>query len=156
MQTSDRGLEFIKHHEGLETKAYPDPGSADGHPWTIGVGHTKGVKKGDTCTVAQAMEWLREDVRTAEAAVLRLVKVPLTQAQFDALVSFVFNVGADEDADTLAEGLGDSTLLRMLNSGDYFGAAVQFDRWNKNDGRVMAGLTTRRKAERDMFETGLA
>lgn len=109
MQTSDRGLEFIKHHEGLETKAYPDPGSADGHPWTIGVGHTKGVKKGDTCTVAQAMEWLREDVRTAEAAVLRLVKVPLTQAQFDALVSFVFNVGADEDADTLAEGLGDST-----------------------------------------------
>ena len=148
MRTSDSGLEFIRHHEGLETKAYPDPGSSDGHPWTIGVGHTKGVKKGDTCTVEQAMAWLREDVRDAEAAVLRLVKVPLSQDQFDALVSFVFNVGAG--------ALEKSTLLRMLNSGDYFGAAVQFERWNKNDGRVMAGLTRRRKEERDLFEVGHA
>ena len=148
MRTSDVGLEFIRHHEGLETKAYPDPGSDDGHPWTIGVGHTKGVKKGDTCTVEQAMAWLREDVRDAEVAVLRLVKVPLKQSQFDSLVSFVFNVGAG--------ALEKSTLLRMLNSGDYFGAAVQFERWNKNDGRVMAGLTRRRKEERDLFETGAA
>jgi lysozyme len=148
MRTSDSGLEFIRHHEGLETRAYPDPGSADGHPWTIGVGHTRGVKKGDTCTVEQAMVWLREDVRDAEAAVLRLVKVPLSQDQFDALVSFVFNVGAG--------ALEKSTLLRMLNSGDYFGAAVQFERWNKNDGRVMAGLTRRRKEERDLFEVGHA
>ena len=156
MHTSDEGLEFIAEHEGLRLVAYPDPGSVDGHPWTIGYGHTLGVKRGDTCTKEQAMEWLREDVREAEAAVNRLVKVPLTQGQFDALVSFVFNVGADEDTDTLAEGLGDSTLLRMLNSGDYVGAAVQFDRWNKNDGKVMAGLTRRRKDEREMFETGLA
>lgn len=148
MQTSDRGLEFIKHHEGLETKAYPDPGSADGHPWTIGVGHTKGVKKGDTCTVEQAMEWLRDDVVGAESAVLRLVKVALTQDEFDALVSFVFNVGTGA-----FEG---STLLRLLNAGDYDGAAAQFKRWNKNDGRVMAGLTTRREAEAKLFETGLA
>lgn len=148
MQTSDRGLEFIKHHEGLETKAYPDPGSADGHPWTIGVGHTKGVKRGDTCTVEQAMEWLRDDVVGAEAAVLRLVTVALTQDEFDALVSFVFNVGAGA-----FEG---STLLRRLNAGDYDGAAAQFKRWNKNDGRVMAGLTTRREAEAKLFETGLA
>jgi lysozyme len=148
VRTSDSGLEFIRHHEGLETKAYPDPGSSDGHPWTIGVGHTRGVKKGDTCTVEQAMVWLREDVRDAEAAVLRLVKVPLSQDQFDALVSFVFNVGAG--------ALEKSTLLRMLNSGDYFGAAVQFERWNKNDGRVMAGLTRRRKEERDLFEVGHA
>lgn len=148
MRTSDSGLEFIRHHEGLETKAYPDPGSDDGHPWTIGVGHTRGVKKGDTCTIEQAMEWLREDVRDAEAAVLRLVDVPLSQDQFDALVSFVFNVGAG--------ALEKSTLLRMLNSMDYFGAAVQFERWNKNDGRVMAGLTRRRKEERDLFETGSA
>jgi lysozyme len=148
MRTSDSGLEFIRHHEGLETRAYPDPGSADGHPWTIGVGHTRGVKKGDTCTVEQAMVWLREDVRDAEAAVLRLVKVPLSQDQFDALVSFVFNVGAG--------ALEKSTLLRMLNSSDYFGTAVQFERWNKNDGRVMAGLTRRRKEERDLFEVGHA
>lgn len=156
MRTSDQALEFIRHHEGCELRAYPDPGSADGNPWTIGVGHTKGVKKGDTCTVEQAMAWLREDIQVAEAAVNRLVKVPLTQAQFDALVSFVFNVGADEDVDTVAEGLGDSTLLRLLNAGDYAGAAAQFKRWNKNDGRVMAGLTTRRAAEAKMFETGLA
>jgi lysozyme len=148
MRTSDKGLEFIKHHEGLETKAYPDPGSADGHPWTIGVGHTNGVKKGDTCTVEQAMAWLREDVQGAEAAVSRLVKVPLTQDEFDALVSFVFNVGAG--------AFEKSTLLRMLNDEDREGAAAQFDRWNKNDGKVMAGLTRRRKDEREMFETGLA
>jgi lysozyme len=148
MRTSDMGLAMIRHHEGCETEAYPDPGSDDGHPWTIGVGHTQGVKKGDTCTVAQATEWLREDVHDAEAAVLRLAKVPLTQAQFDSLVSFVFNVGT--------KAFADSTLLRMLNSGDYFGAAVQFERWNKNDGRVMAGLTRRRKAERDVFENGYA
>lgn len=148
MQTSDRGLEFIKHHEGLETKAYPDPGSADGNPWTIGVGHTNGVKKGDTCTVEQAMAWLREDVHGAEAAVNRLVKVALTQDEFDALVSFVFNVGAG--------AFENSTLLRLLNAGDYDGAAAQFKRWNKNDGRVMAGLTRRREAEARMFEFGLA
>jgi lysozyme len=148
MRTSDKGLEFIKHHEGLETKAYPDPGSADGHPWAIGVGHTNGVKKGDTCTVEQAMAWLREDVQGAEAAVSRLVKVPLTQDEFDALVSFVFNVGAG--------AFEKSTLLRMLNDEDREGAAAQFDRWNKNDGKVMAGLTRRRKDEREMFETGLA
>ena len=148
MRTSDAGLDLIKHHEGVETEAYPDPGSDDGRPWTIGVGHTKGVKKGDTCTVAQAMAWLREDIQDAEAAVLRLVKVPLTQAQFDSLVSFVFNVGSG--------ALEKSTLLRMLNSGDYFGAAVQFERWNKNDGRVMAGLTRRRKEERNLFENGYA
>lgn len=148
MQTSDRGLEFIKHHEGLETKAYPDPGSADGNPWTIGVGHTKGVKKGDTCTVEQAMAWLREDVQGAEAAVLRLVNVPLSQAEFDALVSFVFNVGVG--------AFEKSTLLRMLNDEDREGAAAQFKRWNKNDGRVMAGLTRRRAEEARLFETGLA
>jgi lysozyme len=148
MQTSDRGLDFIRHHEGLETQAYPDPGSSDGHPWTIGVGHTKGVKKGDTCTVEEAMEWLRDDVVGAETAVLRLVNVPLSQAEFDALVSFVFNVGAG--------AFEKSTLLRMLNDEDREGAAAQFKRWNKNDGRVMAGLTTRREAEAKMFETGLA
>lgn len=156
MQTSEEGLALIKEHEGVRLHAYPDPGSVDGNPWTIGYGHTRGVKRGDTCTLEQADAWLREDVRAAEAAVLRLVKVPLTQSQFDALVSFVFNVGADEDTDTVAEGLGDSTLLRMLNSGDYHGAAVQFERWTKNDGRVMAGLVRRRKSERDLFETGLA
>ena len=156
MQISEAGLELLKEHEGLVLHAYPDPGSVDGNPWTIGYGHTRGVKRGDVCTAEQADAWLREDVQAAEAAVERLVKVPLTQGQFDALVSFVFNLGADEDADTAAEGLGDSTLLRKLNAGDYEGAARQFPLWNKNDGRVMAGLTRRRLHEQRLFESGWA
>lgn len=148
MQTSDEGLAAIAEHEGLRLVAYPDPGSVDGLPWTIGYGHTRGVQRGDRCTPEQAMQWLREDVQDAEEAVNRRVKVPLTQSQFDALVSFVYNLG-----ETAFAG---STLLRMLNSGDYVGAAVQFERWNKNDGRVLSGLVRRRKDERDLFETGMA
>lgn len=151
MKVSDRLLAFLCEREGVELRAYPDPGSSDGYPWTIGVGHTRGVRPGDTCTRAQAMEWLREDVQEFEEAVERLVTAPLTQDQFDALVSFTFNVGADEDADTTPEGLGDSTLLKKLNAGDYDGAAREFVKWNRNDGKVMAGLTARRTAEAAMF-----
>lgn len=142
MRTSERGLEFIRDHEGCVLAAYPDPGTG-GEPWTIGVGHTGGVKPGDTCTEAQAMAWLAEDVRDAEDAVNRLVKVPLTQDQFDALVSFAFNVGAGN--------LGGSTLLKLVNAGDFDGAAAQFPRWNRAAGQVLAGLTKRRLAEAALF-----
>ena len=142
MQTSERGLEFIAEHEGLELHAYPDPGSG-GDPWTIGYGHIRGVKPGDTCTAEQAMQWLREDVAEAEQAIERLVKVDLTQGQFDALVSFIFNLGA--------KNFGDSTLLKMLNAGNFEGAEGQFQRWDKAAGRVMAGLTKRRHAEAALF-----
>jgi len=90
-------------------------------------------------------------MREFEPGVLRLVKVPLTQGQFDALVCFAYNVGLDDDADTLAEGLGDSTLLRKVNAGDFSGAAAEFAKWNKNDGKVMLGLRRRRAAERALF-----
>ena len=97
--TSDGGLALIKASEGLETEAYPDPGNrVTGEPWTIGYGHTRGVRRGDTCTEEQATEWLREDLQTAEGAVRRLVGVPLSQGQFDALASFVFNVGPSRSA----------------------------------------------------------
>jgi lysozyme len=86
-----------------------------------------------------------------EQAVNSLVKVKLTQNQFDALISFVYNVGADIDADNIAEGLGDSTLLKKLNAGDYKGAADQFLKWDKANGKVMKGLTIRRQAERALF-----
>lgn len=142
--TSETGLDLIKISEGLETSAYPDPGNrVTGEPWTIGYGHTRGVRRGDTCTEAQATQWLRQDLHAAEGAVRHLVDVPLMQGQFDALASFVFNVGP--------AAFGNSTLLRLLNAGDAIGAAEQFKRWNRGASGVLPGLVTRRAAERDLF-----
>jgi lysozyme len=142
MKTSDEGRERIAAHEGLRLVAYPDPGTG-GDPWTIGVGHTGGVRPGDRITREQAMRYLAEDLATAEAAITAAVRVPLTQNRFDALVSLVFNIGAG--------AFRSSTLLRLLNMGDYAGAAAQFLRWNKAGGREMPGLTRRRADERDLF-----
>lgn len=144
MKYSDEGLELTEHFEGCEFKAYQDGGGV----WTIGVGHTKGVKQGMTCTHDQAMQWLREDVEEAEDAVADLVKVPLNQNQYDALVDFVFNLGRTQFAG--------STLLRLLNLGKVIEAARQFPRWNKDNGRVIAGLTRRREAEQELFLRGLS
>ena len=144
LRTSGAGLALIKISEGLEIEAYPDPGNrVTGEPWTIGYGHTRGVRRGDTCSEAQATEWLREDLHGAEAAVRHLVDVPLTQGQFDALTSFVFNIGAG--------AFGGSTLLRLLNAGDVAGAADQFKRWNRGADGPLPGLVTRRAAERALF-----
>lgn len=150
--TSPHGISLMHYFETCKLKAYPDPGSKNGEPWTIGWGHTgPEVKPGLVWTQAQADAAFIEDLRRFERDVLSLVKVPLTQGQFDALVSFAYNVGSDIDADTLAEGLGDSTLLRKLNAGDYEGAAREFRKWNKNDGKVMRGLSRRRAAEECLF-----
>ena len=147
LKVSDAGLELVKSFEGLELHAYPDPGNkATGEPWTIGYGHTQGVHKGDVCTEEQATEWLRSDLSYAEAAVRHLVDVPLSQGQFDALASFVFNCGQG--------AFGNSTMLRLLNKGDYAGAGGQFSRWNKGADGPLPGLTRRRAAERVMFEGG--
>lgn len=144
MKTSQAGIDLIKQFEGLELTAYPDPGTG-GEPWTIGYGHTGGVKPGDTVTEAEAEELLRQDLEKFEDCVNAYVSVPITQSQFDALVSFAFNVGCG--------ALKSSTLLRLLNNGDTEAAAAQFGRWNKAAGRVLAGLTRRRGAERDLFQT---
>lgn len=144
MNISDKGLLEIMQHEGVRLSAYPDPATG-GAPWTIGVGHTDGVKPGDTCTWAQAMEWLRQDIAWAENAVNGLVHVPLDQNQFDALVDFVFNVGTTQ--------FKSSTLLRLLNEGDYEGADEQFQYWVYAAGRVMPGLITRRHDEAVLFNT---
>ncbi len=117
--------------------------------WTIGYGHTAAAgppvpAAGMTITAGEADAILARDLSRFEAAVARLVTVPLSQGEFDALVSFAFNVG---------EGaLGRSTLLKKLNAGDRAGAAAEFGRWNKAGGRVLAGLTRRRAEERAMFE----
>src|SRR4051812_37911101 len=96
-------------HEGCKLTAYPDPATG-GEPYTIGVGHTGGVRAGDTCTEEQAREWLRRDAQTAVRCVNASVKGNLTQNQFDALCSLVFNIGCGN--------FGKSTLLRRLNEGD--------------------------------------
>ena len=141
MKYSAAGLELTKRFEGLRLKAY----QCSAGVWTIGYGHTKGVRKGDTCTEAEANQWLIEDVQDADDAVSKYVQVPLTQGQFDALVDFVFNLGAPQ--------FFKSTLLRKLNDRDYKGAAEQFLRWRFANGVELAGLLRRRKAEVEMFNS---
>lgn len=142
MYISKKGLELIKQFEGLRLKAYKCPAGI----WTIGYGHTKGVYPGMTITEELADKFLVDDIWYFERGVESLVAVPLTQGQFDALVSFAFNVGAD--------GLGDSTLLKKLNSGDYAGAADEFPKWVYSRGKKLKGLVRRRAAERELFLTG--
>lgn len=152
MKLSANGVQVMHHYEQCRLEAYPDPGSKDGHPWTIGWGHTgPEVVPGLVWTQEQADAAFLADVHRFERDVESLVRVPLTQGQFDALVSFAYNVGSDIDADTIAEGLGDSTLLRKLNAGDYQGAAQEFRKWVKNDGQVMRGLIRRRASEKALF-----
>ena len=144
MKISAAGLQFIKNHEGLRLTAYPDPATG-GKPWTIGVGRAHGVNPGDTCTEAEAMEWLREDCATAEQCIEDHVDVDLTQNQHDSLVSFIFNVGCGN--------FKASTMLRLMNSGQLDAAAQQFQRWAKANGKEMAGLVTRRRDEAILFQT---
>lgn len=144
MQYSLDGQHLTERMEGDRLTAYPDP-STLGKPWTIGYGHTNGVQAGDMCTQAQAEAWLLEDVQTAVAAVNRLVTVSLSQHQFDALVDFTFNAGEGNFAN--------STMLRLLNAGDFMGAELQFARWSFAGGAHMAGLAARRAAEATEFDT---
>jgi lysozyme len=140
MTTSTRaGLSLIKQFEGCKLKAYLCPAGVP----TIGYGRTKGVKLGDTCSQAQADAWLTQEYDEFEAGVRKLVAVALTANQLGALVSFAYNIGLG--------ALRTSTLLRKLNAGDYKGAALEFGRWNKAAGRVLAGLSRRRAAEAALF-----
>lgn len=150
---SENGLSLIKSFEGKYYKGYLCPAGK----WTIGYGHTgetfgNATPKGMTITDEQIDILLKQDMKRFEKAVLRSVTVPLKQHQFDALVSFAFNVGAG--------ALATSTLLKKLNAGDYAGAAEQFIAWNKitnpqtKKKEVSNGLVRRRQAERHMFLTG--
>lgn len=137
---SKDGLHLTELFEGCKLYAYQDLVGV----WTLGFGHTKGVKRGDSCTQAQAEEWLTQDVQEAAHAVNRLVTTPISQNEFDALTDFVFNLGQGSFAG--------STLLKLLNAGDHEGAAAQFERWDKAGGVVVAGLLRRRKAEAELFK----
>ena len=147
MKISEKGLSMIERFEGCLLKA---SNKLDG-VWTIGYGQTgsyygKRVRRGMTTTKALAHAWLRDhSIKTYEDAVTQAVKVPLNQNQFDALVSFAYNVGVG--------ALKQSTTLRKLNAGDYAGAADALTMWTKCNGKVLAGLVRRRKEERALFLT---
>jgi lysozyme len=139
MNISNTGIDLIKHFEGCETEAYLCPAGVP----TIGYGHIKGVQMGDSITEAQAHEMLVEELDEYESYINDLVTVSLNQNQFDAMVSWVYNLGGGN--------LKASTLLKVLNSGDYNGVPEQIMRWNKAGGKVLEGLTRRRQAEADLF-----
>ena len=147
MQTGKAGLELIKSFEGLGLKAYLCPSGV----LTIGYGHTGKVRGSKitlqtTITSEEAETLLKEDLTRFEKAVDSLVKVPLNSNQFDALASFVFNIGIN--------AFSGSTLLKLLNSGDYKGASQQFKRWIYGNGKkALEGLVKRRTAEEKLFNT---
>jgi lysozyme len=148
MKLSQAGIDLIQHFEGCSFKAYLCPAGV----WTIGYGHTGAeVRDGLVWDSNQCNEAFLRDVSQFERDVNSLVKVPLTQGQFDALVSFAYNCGSDIDADDKAEGLGDSTLLRLLNEGHADLAARQFERWISKGTAAEPGLRRRRKAEELLF-----
>lgn len=150
MDISTNGKNFIKSREGCKLSAY----LCSAGVWTIGYGHTKGVQKGDTITQLMADIYFDQDIAQFVSDVKSLLKVNVTQNQFDALVSFAYNVGSDIDADTIPEGLGDSTLLKFVNAGEFRKAADEFLKWDKAKGKPVRGLTLRRAAERALFLGG--
>ncbi|MBQ2644047.1 glycoside hydrolase family protein [bacterium] len=143
MKISKNGKKLIKTFEGLRLKAYYCPAGV----LTIGYGHTKGVYQNQEITTETANKFFDEDIKVYVNMVNTLVTVPLSQGQFDALVSFTYNCGINN--------FRNSTLLKLLNKNDYSGAAAQFVLWNKirRNGKLVPceGLTNRRKAEREMF-----
>jgi len=146
---SDAGRTFITNREGMKLRAYKDKAGV----WTIGFGHTgDDVTPTSVITKNQAHQLFKKDVRTVENAINKYVKVPLSQNEFDALSSFVYNVGI--------KAFKNSTLLQLLNNGDKEGAADQFLVWTKaRDPKTgekvqLKGLVRRRTAERDLFLNG--
>lgn len=143
MNLGPRGTALIQQFESCRLAAYQDEAGV----WTIGWGHTAGVKQGDTCTQAQADAWFHEDVAQHVAEVNALVKVALNQNQFDALVSFEYNEGDGR--------LAGSTLLTLVNRSLFKMASPQFDRWVYAGGHKSNGIIRRRAAERALFETAV-
>lgn len=148
MSTSSSGIDLICNFEGKRLFAYDDGVGV----LTIGFGTTiypNGikVKKGDTCTEAQAKAYMAHDLKKFELAVNSAVTADLNQNQFDALVSLAYNIGTN--------AFKNSTLVKKLNADDFNGAANQFDVWNKAGGKVMQGLVNRRAKEKSLFLSGV-
>ncbi len=141
MNVSQAGRDFIKEHEGVRLNAYQDSVGI----WTIGVGHILGVYEGQQITTMEADRLLEADLETVDKCLANCLKVPVTQNQWDALGSFVFNLGC--------KSLRDSTLLSLLNDGDDTGAAAQFECWCYAAHKKLPGLIARREAEKELFLT---
>jgi lysozyme len=144
MKTSDAGIKRIIEREGCKLKAYRDSGGV----WTICVGHTSRagppvVTPGMVCTLTECRAILANDLKKFEVTVNAAIKVPMTQNQFDAMVSLCFNIGG--------YGFKNSSVVRRFNAGDIAGAADAFLLWNKVKGRVVQGLVNRRRRERNQF-----
>jgi lysozyme len=139
MRCNESGLSIIREFEGLRLKAYHCPAGV----LTIGYGHTRGVKQGDTVTEEIAERLLLQDVATVEAAIPRLITVPLNTNQFSAICAFLFNIGSDRLRGTRSQS--------VLNRGHYLEFADRLLIWNKANGKELSGLTRRRKAERELF-----
>lgn len=144
---SENGYALIRDFEGFRDKAYRDTGGV----WTLGFGTIKypdgrSVKQGDTCTREQAEQWLKSDCRWVDACLDKYVKATISQNQFDALASFVYNIGESQ--------FRSSTLLAKLNAGDYRVAAANFDRWIYDNGKIITGLVNRRAQEKALFVKG--
>ena len=139
---SEEGISLIKKFEGCELDAYQDSVGI----WTIGYGTIKGVNEGDRINQDEAEHLLQEELPEYEGYINNMVKVPLKQCQFDALVAWVFNLGSGN--------LQESTMLKVLNEGKYDEVPAQIKRWNKAGGQVLNGLVRRREAEAIMFQGG--
>lgn len=139
MKISENGKSLIKKFEGCELESYQDSVGV----WTIGFGHTKGVRQGQSITKDEALAMLDEELIEYEEYVEKLVEVPLNQDQFDALVCWVYNLGPTN--------LATSTLLYKLNKGQYDDVPSEIKRWNKAGGEVLKGLVRRREAEALLF-----
>jgi len=140
MNISEEGLSLIKKFEGCELKAY----RCAANVLTIGYGTTKGVTEDMEITKEEAESILKEEMHEYEGYINNMVKVPLEQNQFDAMVSWVFNLGSTN--------LSSSTLLKKLNNSEYDEVPSQIKRWNKAGGKVLDGLIRRREAEALLFE----
>ena len=149
MNIRSKGEALIKSFESCRLEAYQDGGGV----WTIGWGHTgPDVHPGLKITQVQADALFDRDIARFEREVTSLLTATVSQNQFDALVSFAYNCGSDIDADTKAEGLGDSTLLKLVNAYRFEEAVKEFPKWCKDNGVVVRGLLRRRNAEAKLFE----
>jgi lysozyme len=141
---SENLIDFLRGWEGRGGKPALDAYQDTGGVWTIGYGHTLSVRAGSTCTAEQAEQLLAADLSLPASSVERMVLVPMTQCQYDALCAFAFNVGA--------AALQGSTLLRLVNAAAFDRAALQFTRWDHDhSGAEVEGLYKRRVAEQRMF-----
>ena len=140
MKISENGLELIKKFEGCETTAYQDSVGV----WTIGFGHTKGVEEGQTCSIEDAESMLANEMDEYEGYINNMVKVDLQQHEFDALVAWVYNLGPTN--------LGESTMLKVLNGGQFDRVPEEMNRWTRAGGKILEGLVRRRQAESLMFQ----